>query len=297
MSAKLIINADDFGLCEGVNRAVFEAATSGVLTSTTIMANMPASDEAIELAKKTPTLGVGIHLNVVEGKPVSSDSTVELLLDDGGEFKHSAYKLAFKILTNKKILKAAEIELAAQISSIIDRGIKPTHLDSHKHFHCLSPVYRIVCSLAADFGIGAIRWPWEPATVCLGDWPQVGFRDKAQAFLLRQMALNCRKQDRRFIKNDIFFGVAHTGRIDDRFWSEISRTQFVGVAEVMTHPGYPEGLGKTRLVEQRKIELKWLCAPSTKQLLAEAGLELVHYGNIDPHTNVSVQGKAFKEKK
>jgi hopanoid biosynthesis associated protein HpnK len=282
MSAKLIINADDFGLCKGVNKAVIEAHTTGVLTSATIMANMPASDEAIELAKKTPTLGVGVHLNVTDGKPLSSDSAVEPLLNDDGEFKYSAYKLAFKILTNKKILKAVEVELAAQIAFVLDRGIKPTHLDSHKHFHLFGPVYRIVCSLAVDFGIGAIRWPWEPATVCFGDWPKVDFMDKARSFLARQMALNCQKLNRQFIKNDVFFGIAHTGRIDDAFWSEIGRTQFVGVAEVMTHPGYPEGLGKTRLVEQRKIELKWLCAPSTKQILARAGIELVHYGNIDP---------------
>lgn len=281
MSAKMIINADDFGLCEGVNRAIAKAHSTGVLTSATIMANMPASNEAIELAKKTPTLGVGIHLNVADGKPVSSDSAVEPLLDDSGEFKYSAYKLAFKTLISKKILKAIEVELAAQIASVIDRGIKPTHLDSHKHFHCFPPVYRIVCSLAADFGIGAVRWPWEPATVCFGDWPKVDFKDKMRAFLARQMAINCQKLDNRFIKNDVFFGIAHTGRIDDAFWSEISRTQFVGVAEVMTHPGYPEGLGKTRLVEQRKIELKWLCAAATKDLLKQAGIELVHYGNIN----------------
>jgi predicted glycoside hydrolase/deacetylase ChbG (UPF0249 family) len=277
---KLIINADDFGLCSGVNKAVAEAHTTGVLTSATIMANMPASDEAIAIAKKTPTLGVGVHLNVTDGKPLSGDSVVELLLDDAGQFKYSAYKLAFKTLTSKKILKAVQVELAAQIASIIDRGIKPTHMDSHKHFHCFAPVYRIVCSLAADFRIPAIRWPWEPATVCGSDWPKVGFKDKIRAFLVRQMALNCQKIDRRFIKNDIFFGLAHTGRIDDNFWSEIAGAQFAETAEVMTHPGYAEGLGKTRLVEQRLGELKCLCAPATKNLLAEAGIQLVHYGNI-----------------
>ncbi|MGA2915192.1 MAG: ChbG/HpnK family deacetylase [Sedimentisphaerales bacterium] len=281
MLRKLIINADDFGLCKGVNKAVFEAHTTGVLTSATIMANMPALYEAIMMAKNMPTLGVGVHLNIIDGKPLSSDSGVGLLLNENGEFKYSAYKLAFKSLLNKKILKAIEIELAEQISLIIKKGIKPTHLDSHKHFHCFPPVYRIVCSLAADFGIGAVRWPWEPATVCLSDWPPVEFGDKARAFLARQMALECRRIDSRFIKNDIFFGVAHTGRIDDKFWSELCKTQFIGTAEVMTHPGYPEGLTKTRLVEQRKVELKWLCDPSTKQLLAEAGLKPVHYGNID----------------
>lgn len=285
MIRKLIINADDFGLCQGVNRAVIEAHTTGILTSTTIMANMPDSDEAIAIAKNTPTLGVGVHLNVSEGKPLSKDSTIQLLLDDDGRFKHSTYKLALKILVNKETLKAVETEFAAQIGSIINRGIKPTHLDSHKHFHLFPPVYKILCSLAADFRIGAIRWPWEPATVCFGDWPPVNLNDKVRAFLARQMALKCQKLDNRFIKNDIFFGIAHTGRIDDKFWSEVSATQFVGLAEVMTHPGYPEGLENTRLLEQRKVELKWLTDPSTKQILAEAGLKLVHYGNIDKDKN------------
>ena len=69
MERKIIINADDFGLCDGVNRAVVQAHTQGILTSTTIMANMPAAPQAIELARQLPTLGVGVHLNLSEGKP------------------------------------------------------------------------------------------------------------------------------------------------------------------------------------------------------------------------------------
>jgi hopanoid biosynthesis associated protein HpnK len=274
----MIINADDFGLCEGVNKAVAEAHNNGVLTSATIMANMPGLDEAVEIAKKTPRLGVGVHLNLTEGKPISSDRQVEALVGDDGEFKYSAYTLAAKYFLDRRLRKAIEIELAAQIEAVIGKGVKPTHLDSHKHFHCFGPIYKIVCSLAQRFGIRAVRWPWEPATVCYGDWPRVGFGDRMRAFLLRQMTLNCQKIDSRFIKNDIFFGVAHTGRIDDKFWAEIAKTQFTGVAEVMTHPGYTEGLGKTRLVKERQVELKWLCEPTTKQLLSEAGIKLVHYG-------------------
>ena len=275
----MIINADDFGLCEGVNRAVYEAHTRGVLTSTTIMANMPAVDEAIAIARKTPSLGMGVHLNATEGRPLSSGG---VLVGEDGEFKYSAYTLAMKSLVDKKVLKALEIELAAQIESIIDKGIVPTHLDSHKHFHCFGPIYRIVCSLAERFGIRAIRWPWEPATVGYGDWPRVGgFGDKMRAMLLRYLTRNCQKIDSRFIKNDIFFGVLHTGRIDDKFWAEIGKTQFEGVAEVMTHPGYPNGLTHTRLVKEREAELKWLCDAGTKKILGEAGIELVHYGNID----------------
>ncbi len=285
----MIINADDFGLCEGVNKAVAEAHNNGVLTSATIMANMPGLDEAVEIAKSTPRLGVGVHLNLTEGpslsldydaagRLISSNSEVMALVGDDGKFKYSAYTLAAKYFFDRRLCKAIEIELAAQIEAVIDKGIKPTHLDSHKHFHCFGPIYKIVCSLAERFGIEAIRWPWEPATVCYGDWPKVGFGDRMRAFLLRQMTLKCQKIDSRFIKNDIFFGVAHTGRIDDKFWDEIAKTQFTGVAEVMTHPGYNQGLGKTRLVKERQVELKWLCEPMTRQLLSEAGIELVHYG-------------------
>jgi predicted glycoside hydrolase/deacetylase ChbG (UPF0249 family) len=289
MQKKMIINADDFGLCQGVNDAVAEAHTTGVLTSTTIMANMPAVNDAIAIAKSTPTLGVGIHLNVLQGKPLSADQSVELLVNESGQFKYSVAQLAAKALASMEICKAIEAELDAQIASVIGKGLKPTHLDSHKHFHCLPLIWCIVCRLAEKFNVPAVRWPWEPDTVCGGDWPKVDFKDKLRALMVRRMAVKCQTIDSRFIKTDIFFGVAHTGRIDDKFWSELGQTQFAGIAEVMTHPGYPKGLEKTRLVEQRQVELKWLCAESTKQILAQAGIELIHYGNLPPHQYIGAE--------
>ncbi|MHB0946936.1 MAG: carbohydrate deacetylase [Sedimentisphaerales bacterium] len=281
MPRKIIINADDFGLCRGVNDAVAEAHTTGVLTSATIMTNMAGVDEAIEMAKKMPALGVGVHLNVTLGKPLSADPVVKILTDADGNFRYSIAKLAIAAVVSKKIRQAIETELSAQISSLIGKGITPTHLDSHKHFHCLPTVWRLVWRLADKFSIPAIRWPYEPATLCGGDWPRVEMQDKVRALIVRQMALKCQDIDARFIKTDIFFGLAHTGRIDDKLWAELSQTQFAGIAEVMTHPGYPEGLGKTRLVEQRLTELKWLCAASTKKTLADAGIELISYRDID----------------
>ena len=277
----MIINADDFGLCEGVNRAIAEAHRTGVLTSATIMANMSAVDEAIEIARKMPKLGVGVHLNVVEGSPVLKGSEVAVIVGEDGRFKYSPAKLAIGALLSSKIRKAIEVELSAQIEIVVKMGIKPTHLDSHKHFHCFAPIYKIVCRLAEQFEIGAIRWPWEPATVCTGDWPKISGKDKRRAFMVRNLSLSCQKIDARYIKTDIFFGLAHTGKIDNNFWAEIGRTQFVGTAEVMTHPGYPQGLTNTRLVEQRQVELKWLCDSTTKKILSDAGVELVNYGNID----------------
>ncbi len=280
MTRKMIINADDFGLCEGVNKAIFEAHSYGVLTSTTVMAGMPGFDEAVEMSKILPSLGVGVHLNVVEGTPVSQDERVKILTGDDGKFKYKPAKLAIKAFFDKKILEAVEVELSAQIEKVIKSGIKPTHLDSHKHFHCFAQVYKIVCRLAEKYNINAIRWPWEPATVCSHYWPKTGPKDKFRAFLVRNMSVHCQKIDSRFIKTDIFFGLAHTGRIDNNFWSELAAVEYAGTAEVMTHPGYPEGLVNTRLVKERQIELRWLCG-ATKQLLKDANISLVHFGSID----------------
>jgi chitin disaccharide deacetylase len=286
MTAKIIINADDFGFCTSINRAVTEAHTNGILTSTTLMTNMPAAEEAAKIAKGLPSLGVGVHLNLLEGKALSDNKKVKVLLNPDSQFKYSTTKLALKSMLNNKIKEAIEIELAEQIQWLIDNGITPTHLDSHKHFHCFSSIYPIVCQLAKRFGIAAIRWPFEPATVCSADWPDTTAKDRRRAFIVRTMAKWNRRQTDRYVKTDFFLGLAHTGRIDEKFWAEVARTQLAGVVEIMTHPGYTDGLDpdKTRLVQQRQTELKWLCSEDIKKYLSDAGCKLIHYGQLHKET-------------
>ena len=286
MGVKLIINADDFGLCRGVNSAVAKAHNEGVLTSATLMANMPGAAEAVEIAKKTPSLGVGVHLNVLEGPAMSEDNQVKILLNNKGCFRYSAGKLALMIMVSGNVRKAVEIELTSQIQWIIDSGIRLTHLDSHKHFHCFGPISRIVCRLAEHFNISAIRWPFEAANVCKTPWPETSIEDKKRAFVVRTMAKLSRRTSSHFIKTDAFYGLAHTGRIDGKFWPALASESLGGIVEVMTHPGFADGLdsGATRLVEQRANEAKWLCEAETKKNLSQAGFELIHYGLIDRET-------------
>ena len=147
-------------------------------------------------------------------------------------------------------------------------------------------IYPIVCRLAAKFGIGIIRWPFEPVTLCSADWPAATAKDRGRAFVVRIMAKQNQRQTDRYIKNDLFLGLAHTGRIDGQFWAEVARTQLTGVVEIMTHPGYTDGLDseKTRLLQQRQTELKWLCCEETKKHLSEANYELIHYGQLPEDT-------------
>jgi hopanoid biosynthesis associated protein HpnK len=282
MNRRMIINADDFGLCEGVNRAVEHAHKTGVLTSATIMAGFSAAEEAIEIASRCPDLGVGVHLNLLEGRPVSQDDRVKTLTNDQGEFAFSASKLAMISLLKKQSREAIETELISQVQWVIDRGIKPTHLDSHKHVHTFPAIYPIVVRIAGRFGIPAIRWPYEPKVVCGIAWPLPSDKGRIRASIVRKMAVINKFQNDKIIKNNMFFGIAHTGKIDVDFIRMAASVCPKGVVELMTHPGYTDGLdpARTRLVEQRVGELKALCSEQTKDIIKEHKITLTHYGKL-----------------
>ena len=126
MEHRVIINADDFGLTEGINRAVVEAHRDGVLTSTTLMSDMPGAQAAVAIAHETPSLGVGVHLNLREGGCVSTDSEVRRVLSPNGEFNLSMGKIFALSMVKPAMRKAIEAEFAAQIQWMIDRRLTPT---------------------------------------------------------------------------------------------------------------------------------------------------------------------------
>src|SRR5438067_13941566 len=130
----LIVNADDFGLTSGVNRAVIEGHCHGIITSATVMTNMPGFDEAARLAREHPSLGVGLHFNITQGQPLAPASQVRSLTNARGEFLKPR-AIAWRSLAGE--LRAAEIiiELRAQIERALAAGLRLTHIDSHQHAH------------------------------------------------------------------------------------------------------------------------------------------------------------------
>jgi hopanoid biosynthesis associated protein HpnK len=286
---KIIINADDFGWSEGINQAIEQAHTEGVLTSATIMPNMPAAEQAVEIAKKLPNLGVGVHLNLMEAGPLSQDECIKALLDEEGAFGFTPGRLAVKSTLNKEVRLAIKTELAAQIKWVIDKGIKPTHLDSHKHIHSFPVIFSIVCGLARSFDISAIRFSFEPKFICYRPWPFTSTTGRQRASIVRKMARINRLQHRGLCKTGALLGVAHTGKVDQSYWRAITRygDRLPPVIEVMTHPGYTEGLDEadTRLIKQRKVELDALCSGRTRQYLKDVGIVLVHYGQLENQTD------------
>ncbi len=282
MEKRIIINADDFGLCEGVNKAVAQAHTTGVLTSATIMANMPAANEAVKIAKQLPTLGVGVHLNLFDGQPLSKAPCIECLVGADGRFAYSPAKLSLLSMVRHKIKNAIRTEFSAQVQWLIDNGLKPTHLDSHKHIHSFPAVFPIVCNLARRFKIGAVRFTFEPKPLSRMPWPLTSENGKKRAKKLRTTAKINRMQNPNFLKADALLGIAHSGKIDVNFFRAVTLYNSAQTAEVMTHPGLPNGLdpSQTRLVQRRKVEFDALCSERTKWYFKDAGIKLVHYGQL-----------------
>jgi chitin disaccharide deacetylase len=274
LAKRLIVNADDLGYSIGVTDGILHAHKHGILTSATLMTTMPDCDRAIEISKSTPMLGVGIHLCLTEGISRSKLKGGGLL-DAAGKFPRRVPKLALR-LTSRKARQDAKDEWRAQIEYALQRGIKPTHLDSHKHIHHLPQLAPIVVELAQQFQIRFIR--------CANEAPLISAGGGAGYRVLSMLA---RRLKKRLVgtsvgTTDWFFGLATTGRTDSAIWREIMPKLPEGVGEVMVHPGDPVGLtaADTRLLAERTLEQNALCDPTVRQAVQDAGIELTHYGKL-----------------
>ena len=159
---KFVLNADDFGMSSAFNTAIYEGYQKGLLKSTSLVANGEAFDEAVEkVVNSCEGLGVGVHLNIIEGKALVEDQ--KELTDSNGNFNNSYGKLILKAFNrkNKDFMEQLENEFRAQIDKIRDAGVHITHIDSHVHTHAIPPIFELVCKLARDYEIPQIRTQYE----------------------------------------------------------------------------------------------------------------------------------------
>lgn len=285
---RLIVNADDFGFTRGVNRAVVRAFKTGIVTSTTIMANGEAFEDAIELARGNPGLGVGCHLAVVGGRPVAPASEVSSLIDDRGALPATLTQLMLKLARGSVRTDDVVCEFRAQVQRVVTAGIEPTHLDTHKHSHTHPRVMRALAQVAAEFGIKRVRNPFENTFSLkrlspLRKWAYL--KQYVLSAAISPGAIQFKRLTRRFdLKTpDRFFGVGLTGMLDSTAIRSIMESLGEGTAELMCHPGeYDDDLerARTRLKRERERELEALSDPSLKALAEEQGIQLINYREL-----------------
>ena len=277
---RLIVNADDFGLTPGVNRAILELHLAGVLTSTTLMARAEATENALLSIAHGRSLGVGCHIVLVDGEPAMPPDSIPSLIDRRtGRFPVSIATFVRRLLTGKIRAEEVEVEVRAQIRSLQKNGITLTHIDTHKHTHMFPQVLRPGLHAAKACGIRAVRNPFEPrwalrATI---DAPWLRF---AEVSALRWLAPVCRRiiAEEGFTTTDGTIAVAGTGVLDAATLRSLLRAMPEGTWELVTHPGYNDSdlaRVKTRLRESREIERQALVA-----LREFPGVDLLSFAGI-----------------
>jgi hopanoid biosynthesis associated protein HpnK len=288
VARNLIVNADDFGWTAGVNRGIAEAHRNGIVTSASLLANGEAFAEAVELARATSGLGVGVHLNLNDGPPVARREAVPTLVNDEGQFEGGPDGLLLKIATRGLSIREVEMEWGAQISKVREAGVEPTHLDGHKHVHMLPGLFEVALRLAKRHGIGAIRVSHEAsglrAALSTGELrAAVVLKQGVQARGLKLLARDAREQAERagVSTADYFCGIAQTGELTKEGVARLLRSLPEGTTELMCHPGYAdEALRKTatRLQGSRQKEVEILTDIEIRNLVASQGIRLIDYG-------------------
>jgi len=255
---RLIVNADDFGFTRDVNAGIVEAHRLGILTATTLMATGEAFDDAVRLARETPSLDIGCHL-VLVGAP-GFPATIPQLVRDLALGRIRIYD-----------------RLVQQVRRIVDAGLKPTHLDTHKHTHLLPPVLEAVARISEEFRIAWVRrpfdFPLQPGGV---GWKNRLMRLMNGSFQHALTRHHCRS-------TDWFAGFKFTGSYRSEDLINVIRALPEGITEFMCHPGHCGDdlrVARTRLKESREEELRALTAPEVRVALADAEVTLVNYRQL-----------------
>jgi chitin disaccharide deacetylase len=258
----LITNADDFGFTRDVNEGIVHAHREGILTAATLMATGGAFDHAVTLARENPQLDIGIHL-VLVGSP-GYPATVSQLLKAIG-------------LRRMPIRE----KLMGQVNRILETGLRPTHLDTHKHTHLLPQVLDVVARISEEFKIPWVRRPFDLPISANGISWKTRLASKSFGFVRSRFHAKLAKHHCR--TTDYFAGFQITGSYDAAELAKLIRGLPQGTTEFMCHPGFctDELRGvRTRLKESRVQELNALVSPEARKAVEESRVRLVRYRDL-----------------
>lgn len=287
---RLIVNADDFGLTDGINRAVRDLHESGSLTSTTLMAAAPRFREAVEISQTQKLLGVGCHIVLVDGTPVAAPAAIPTVLEpstaqgDEPRFRATLGEFVRDLYLGRIDGAHIEHEAIAQIMRLQQTGVAVTHVDTHKHTHMFPMVLNSVMRAAQACNVHAIRNPFEPAW-SVAATPSAGLVRAWQVRLLAMLRHGFWKlvHERKFATTDSCIGVVATGTLNEITLRALLDRLPEGTFELVCHPAYLDDelmATRTRLQQSRQIELAAL--RTLPSILENIGfpVQLIGFGQL-----------------
>ena len=269
---RLIVNADDFGRSASINEAVIRAHRDGILTTASLMVNEPACDDAVQLAKANPRLGVGLHLTLLMGHATLPYGLIPGLANPRGEFSNAPAATGARYFFRRELRAQLRAEIHAQFARFPATGLPLDHVNGHLHLHLHPVVFRILMEDAAQLGIRHLRWTREPfwlnARLTAGQW----FYRLSHAFIYRCLSARARRPlARRGIKHtSVVFGLLQNARVDEAYVMKLLPRLPAGDSELYSHPS----LGEFR------HEFDALVSPRVKAMVEAEHIQLIRYQDL-----------------
>jgi hopanoid biosynthesis associated protein HpnK len=281
---KIIITGDDFGLALPVNEAIINAHHKGVLTTASLMVGAAFAEDAVERARRYPSLKVGLHLVLVEGHSILKPHQIPDLVDTRGEFSSHLVRTGFKYFFYPDIRRQLEAEIRAQFEAFRKTGLHLDHVNTHNHMHLHPTVLQLILKVGKEYGLKSMRWPHEPPVRSwkasrkslgskLASWIFLSPWMRLMKYLLRRARIN---------HNDAIFGMADSGAMSLDLVLRFLQNLPVGVTELYFHPatGRCKEIDLTMPSYQHEKEFRALTSEVLLQALQENGLERIAFSDL-----------------
>jgi hopanoid biosynthesis associated protein HpnK len=276
---RLIVHADDFGLSERVNEGILQAHLGGIVTSASIMANGNAFEHAAQICRDVPSLDVGIHLTLVEERPILEANAVPSLVDASGRLHDRAATFTKKYLSGKIRLQDVRAELEAQIRKVLRHKINASHLDSHQHLHMFPQILDTTIRLARKYRIPAVRLPRETIRLYMFN----GHRTVRRMLQLLTLNIFCRLGKKTISqRTDHFAGFFLSGNLHKQNLQKLLQSLPPnGTCELMCHPGLDDSnTPYSHWGYHWSNELTALADPEITDFLRKKGIRLISYRQL-----------------
>ena len=289
---RVIVTADDFGLSPAVNAAIEQAHRQGILTSTSLMVGARAAGDAIERARRLPSLKVGLHLVVVSGRPVLPAEALPDLVDANGYLSGRLLRAGARFFLVPRVRRQLEAEMRAQFEAFRATGLCLDHVDAHHHMHLHPSVFALLLEIGADYGLGAVRVPYEPL---LATWRGAPRRGRVKRFAtsllmapwVRLMAYRLSRTG--LFCNDYLFGLHDSGGMTRERVMELVAQLPIGVSELYFHPALESGAGERPLTDPAACaaELAALLSIDVRECLDALDIQRISFSEADDGASLS----------
>ena len=278
----LIVTADDFGAAVEVNEAVERAYRDGILTAASLMVTGPAAADAVARAKRMPGLRVGLHLVLVEGRPVLPSESISTLVTDDGAFRQNMVRAGLDMFFRPRARRELAMEVEAQFQAFAATGLELDHANAHKHFHLHPTIAESIVLSGRRFGLKAIRVPHESLRALRA----IDRRTRSVgSYALAPFCLTLRARLRAagFLVPDRVFGIAWSGSMTRERLQTLAEHLPEGLNEVYLHPALRDDFQGAAQGYRYRLEFEALIDPGVIAAVRKSGAKLGGFADFLAH--------------